>query len=250
MPTLLARARFWPALAAVILIASMLLPPAAGYARQYAFAQALQFVIFAVAGPALLVLAIRWRMRPFGCPAPDGTAARCPRGDPAGCLYRLGDHLAAAGRGQRAGPHPALTAVEMITLLAIGTGVWAELAGPRPAPGQLARPARATMAAAAMWTIWILAYLTGMSGTSWFAAYRHRTPGRLGPPRISRLPWRSCGPSRRCVSSLSCTSRSSPGWAAAPARPETSTRPHRSARLAAGLARREAGARRTPDDDP
>jgi hypothetical protein len=28
----------------------MLVPPAAGYARQYAFAQALQFVIFAVAG--------------------------------------------------------------------------------------------------------------------------------------------------------------------------------------------------------
>jgi hypothetical protein len=64
VPTLLARARFWPGLAAVILIASMLVPPAAGYARQYVFAQALQFLIFAVAGPALLILAIPWRTRP------------------------------------------------------------------------------------------------------------------------------------------------------------------------------------------
>jgi hypothetical protein len=42
MPTLLERARFWPGIAAVILITVMLLPPAAGYARQYAFAQALR----------------------------------------------------------------------------------------------------------------------------------------------------------------------------------------------------------------
>jgi hypothetical protein len=54
VPALLARARFWPGVAAVILITIVLLPRAAGSARQYAFAQALQFVIFAVAGPAWL----------------------------------------------------------------------------------------------------------------------------------------------------------------------------------------------------
>ena len=37
MPTVLARARFWPGIAAVILITIVLLPPAAGYARQHAF---------------------------------------------------------------------------------------------------------------------------------------------------------------------------------------------------------------------
>ena len=67
----------------------------------------------------------------------------------------------------------------MITLLAAGTGIWLELAGTLQGPGQLPRPARAAMAAA-MWTIWVLAYLTGMSGASWFAAYRHGGPGGLG----------------------------------------------------------------------
>jgi len=74
---------------------------------------------------------------------------------------------------------PALVAVEMITLLAAGTGIWAELTGGRAAPGQLRRPARAAAAAAATWTIWVLAYLTGMSRTSWFAVYHHGAPGGL-----------------------------------------------------------------------
>ncbi len=177
MPTLPPRARFWPGLAAVILIASMLLPPAAGYAREYVFAQALQFVIFAVTGPALLVLAISWRPRPPGG-GPRRRAARAVIRLAAFVavvvIWRLPVTVNALAR------HPALAAAEMITLLAAGTGIWAELAGPPPARGQLPRPARAAVAAAAMWTIWVLAYLTGMSGTSWFAAYHHGQPGGLG----------------------------------------------------------------------
>ena len=181
MPTLLARTRFWLGLAAVILITGVLAPPAAGYARQYAFAQALQFVIFAVAGPGLLVLAIRSRMRPLRLPGagrpgrPAAQAAiRLAAFIAVVIIWRLPVTVNALAR------HPALAAAEMITLLAAGTGIWAELASPRHAPGQLPRPARAAMAAAAMWTIWVLAYLTGMSGASWFAAYHHGGPGGLG----------------------------------------------------------------------
>ena len=80
MPTLLARARFWPGIAAVILITIMLLPPAAGYARQYAFAQTLQFVIFAVVGPALLVLGGPWRTARRTCrqAVADAPAGQAP----------------------------------------------------------------------------------------------------------------------------------------------------------------------------
>lgn len=180
MPASFARFRFWPGIAAVILITSTLVPPAAGYTRQYAFAQALQFVIFAVAGPALLVLAIPRCARPARLPG-DGRPGR-PAARAAirliafvavAATWRLPDPVNALARD------PALVAAEMITLLAVGTGIWAELAGPRPAPGRLPGPARAAMAAAAMWTIWVLAYLTGMSGTS-FAAYHSGPPGGLG----------------------------------------------------------------------
>lgn len=180
MPALFARARFWPAIAAVILITDTLLPPAAGFARQYAFAQALQFVIFAVAGPALLVLAVPWPARPArqpGAPHPGRPAARAAIRLIAfvavAVTWRLPITVNALVRD------PALIAAETITLLVVGTGAWAELAGARGAPGQLSPPARAVMAAAAMWTLWVLAYLTGMPGTAWFAAYRHGPPGGL-----------------------------------------------------------------------
>ena len=71
----LARPRPGFALAAVVLILVMLLP-AESYARRYAFAETLQFVIFAVAAPGLLVLSMLWHLpgltrhwdRPPGCP--------------------------------------------------------------------------------------------------------------------------------------------------------------------------------------
>ena len=182
MPNLLARARFWPGIAAVILITITLLPPAAGYARQYAFAQALQFVIFAVAGPALLVLGIPQPVRSRDRPTGRSGSSRRPGARAAIALtafiaaaitWRLPATVNALARD------PALAAAEMITLLAAGTGIWLELTGAPPGPGQLPRPARAAMAAAAMWAIWVLAYLTGMSGASWFAAYHHGAPGGL-----------------------------------------------------------------------
>jgi cytochrome c oxidase assembly factor CtaG len=181
VPSLLARARSWLGVLAVILTASMLLPPAAGDARQDVFVQALQFVIFAVAAPALLVLAIPWRAHPARLPGAGRSrrpavraAVRLAAFVALVITWRLPPTVNALAR------LPVLAAVEMITLLAAGIGIWAELARPRPAPARLPRPARAAMAVAAMWTIWVLAYLTGMSGTSWFAAYRHGAPGGLG----------------------------------------------------------------------
>ena len=56
MRAFLDRARPWLAPAAVALLLASALPPAGTYARYYESAQALQFVIFAVAGPALLIL--------------------------------------------------------------------------------------------------------------------------------------------------------------------------------------------------
>jgi cytochrome c oxidase assembly factor CtaG len=180
VPALLARVRFWLGVVAATLIASMLLPPAAGYARQYVFVQALQFVILAVAGPALLVLAKPRRARPPRLPGPGR-----PRPPAARAAIVLAAFIALAITWRLPVTvnalvrHPALAATEVITLLAAGTAIWLELAGPGPAPERLPGPARAAMAAAAMWTIWVLAYLTGMSGTSWFAAYHHGAPGGL-----------------------------------------------------------------------
>jgi len=143
VPALPARTRYGPATAAGILITSVLLPPVAAYARQYAYAQALQFLIFAVAGPALLVLGTPWRSRPPAWRPGSGGRRGGPGGRAAVRLvafialvvsWRLPVIVNALAR------NPALVAAEMVTLLAAGTGVWLELVSTPTAPSQL--PAR------------------------------------------------------------------------------------------------------------
>lgn len=58
-----------------------------------------------------------------------------------------------------------LTILEMATLVAAGYTLWAALIGGAKAASRLPRPLRAAMAAVAMWTIWVIAYITGMSVT-------------------------------------------------------------------------------------
>lgn len=186
VPMFLASRRSWLAAAGVVLTVGVLLPPFETYARQYALAQALQFVIFAVAVPALLVA---------GAPRPTRAASGRP-GQGSGRMAALADRRARAS-GHAAGDavrpllafialvvawrlpavvntvvrDPGLTVAEMATLVAAGSGVWVELAGPPPFQHNLARPLRAAMAAVAMWTIWVIAYITGMSRPSLIPAH-------------------------------------------------------------------------------
>ncbi len=68
---------------------------------------------------------------------------------------------------------PALSPLKMVTLLAAGTGLWLELVDSPPLAPRLPRPQRAAVAALAMWTIWILAYVLGFSHVAWYHAYAH-----------------------------------------------------------------------------
>jgi hypothetical protein len=150
----------------VVLALSSVLPPAAAYAREYAFAQALQFAVFAVLTPALVSLAVppRWvaprRLtgeHAGGGPPPDRTAAwRLVPFMALVIIWRLPAVLEALAR------YPVLSAAELVTLVGAGLGVWLAIAG-LTAPGPLPRPLRAAIGAVAMWTIWIIAYVTGMS---------------------------------------------------------------------------------------
>jgi len=182
--TWLARLRPWLALAAVGLILGVLLPPVGSYARQYAFAETLQFVIFAVAAPGLLVLGAPWRflrlsrhhdrspgvvrrLAPARWPGVSRPAVTLVAFIAVVIAWRLPVAVNALPGD------PALTAAELVSLLAGGSAVWLELAGAPPLPPRLSPPGRAATAAVAMWTIWALAYIMGMSRGTWFAAYRH-----------------------------------------------------------------------------
>jgi cytochrome c oxidase assembly factor CtaG len=202
----MASRRSWLAVGAVVLVLICLLPPAGIYARRYVFAESLQFVLFAVAVPALLVLGAPWRMLGSSRPTRDvlgarrqgqaGREGREGRVGRAGRAARVGQ----AGRGGSGFPRgvavllaflgmliawrlpvsvnalatlPGLAVLEMVTLVGAGSALWLELVESPPLLPRLSRPLRAVFAALAMWTIWILAYILGFSQVAFFTAYSH-----------------------------------------------------------------------------
>lgn len=165
LPRFLRRAQPWLAAAAVVLLLAAVLPPVATYAERYAFAQAIQFAAFAILTPALLAAGMPPRIAVLceltgrhTCPKMSPARAAASRLVPFIALvitWRLPPLLDALAS------YPALSVAEPVTLAGAGLGVWLAIAGRTAEP--LPRPLRAAMAAVAMWTIWIIAYVTGMS---------------------------------------------------------------------------------------
>jgi cytochrome c oxidase assembly factor CtaG len=181
----------WPGLAivGVVLLAAVMVPPLETLARRYLFVESIQFCVLAIVGPALIVLGAPWRpgrvsAGQFGSQAQfvPGLAARMAArrsGRPsfvwaAGflgawvglcVLWRLPPVLDGLAR------HPGLLAAELVTLLPAGTCLWLELVNSPPFVPRLTRPRRAAIAALAMWSIWVIAYILGFALGSVVHAY-------------------------------------------------------------------------------
>jgi cytochrome c oxidase assembly factor CtaG len=183
------RGRAWLAVAAAGLVLVSLVPPAGEYARRFVFAETLQFLVFAAAAPALLVLGAPWR--------PLGRLVAWPRTGrgPGGPRRGSGGPRRGPGFGRGMGALlafiaavvawrlpvtvnalatvPGLAVAEMVTLGGAATALWLELVESRPMLPHLSRPQRAVFAAVAMWTIWILGYILGFSHVAWYSAVSH-----------------------------------------------------------------------------
>ena len=193
----MARRRTWLAAAGAALIVACVAPGIAGLARRYVAAESAQFVVFAMAAPALIVLGAPWRLLRLsrtgdGEPAQagaeqDGRAGAGPLDRLAAArrtktaFWRAGAFLLVfmgAGLAWRLPPvmdalarHPLLLAAELVTLLAAGTALWLELASSPPLAPRLPNPHRAAIAALAMWSAWAVAYALGLSNHAVFHAY-------------------------------------------------------------------------------
>jgi cytochrome c oxidase assembly factor CtaG len=172
--------RLRPLLAAVggVLAVGVLVPPGGTEARQYVFAQAVQFAVLAVVVPALIVLGAPWSL-----------AHRVPRlvaqtgslGSSSGASITILVGYIAVALGWRLPvavnalvKYPALTVVEAVTLIALGCALWLTLVDSRPLRPGISRPLRALFAALPMWAIWASAYVMGFSRATWFSALAHR----------------------------------------------------------------------------
>jgi cytochrome c oxidase assembly factor CtaG len=177
----------------LLLVVLALVPPVSTQAHRYVYAEAIQFSLLAVAAPCLLVLGAPWAWLRLsvGRPAPElpppaeaKAADRLAEGRRrhrhfvrslpwlvAYMVAVVGWRTVSAVDGLRS--HPWLLAVEALTLLATGGCLWAELVDSPPLRARQAPPARIALAALAMWTIWISAYLVGLAHGSVYRTYPH-----------------------------------------------------------------------------
>ncbi len=171
--------------AALLLAVAVVVPPFYGLARRYEFAEAVQFAVYAMAVPALLVL---------GAPSERGHLAgggrlsrwidrlasgrRLHRSAARSALF-LGGFMAAAVAWRTPGAvaalerDPWLVALEGASLVAVGAGFWLELVESGRLVPRARRPLRGVMAAVGMWTVWTVSYLGGFSSTSWYTGFHH-----------------------------------------------------------------------------
>jgi len=169
----------WAALVVLVLGA---VPPVSWAARRTELMQALQFSLFALVVPALGTLGAPWSF---------GRAGRWQSGleDLADRRRRHPEFLRAVvfllidvgamialrtpGAVDAFVRHPWLVAPEALVLTLAGVGLWLELVPSPPLRPRSPHPQRVALAALAMWTVWIMAYLIGLSHTSWYRAISH-----------------------------------------------------------------------------
>ena len=174
-PPLMARGRPWLAAAGAALIVAGL--AIEGLARRYVVAESVQFVVFAMVAPALIVLGAPWRMLRLSGPLDRLAAGRRRQTS----FVRAAAFLVvfiAVTVAWRVPPvmdalasHPVLVLPELVTLLAAGTGLWLELVSSPPLSPRLPKPHRAAVAALAMWSTWAVAYALGLSNHPVFHGY-------------------------------------------------------------------------------
>jgi cytochrome c oxidase assembly factor CtaG len=184
-------------LGALVVLVAALVPPLSSAARRVEAYEALQFALMGIGVPVLVVLGAPWRLlglaaRPTGAADAEGVAiVERPR---------IADRVAA---GRRRHPEPIrtiafllldlavvvlwripvtvdalsrhgwLSLLEAVSLGAAGIGLWLELVESPPLAPRLPRPKRIAVAAVAMWTFWVTAYVVGLSHASVYRSYPH-----------------------------------------------------------------------------
>jgi cytochrome c oxidase assembly factor CtaG len=165
------------AVTGLVLVLVVLLPPVDLLARRYVFVETIQFCVLAMAGPALIVLGAPWRSLRLTGPADRlATVRRDNRSFLRAAVFLL--IFVGVALAWRLPPvvdalarQPALVAVEAVTLLAAGAGLWLELVASPPLAPRLPRPGRAAIAALAMWSTWAVAYALGFASHAVFHGY-------------------------------------------------------------------------------
>jgi Cytochrome c oxidase caa3 assembly factor (Caa3_CtaG) len=156
-----------------------LVPPLGIWARTYDWAQALQFAVLAIATPAGVVVGSPWRLLSVGAWSRRLADARHRRPEVSRTVAFTGAQICVYVVWRTPGAVDWLVrtawggVAEAAVLIAVGAGFWLECVESPPLAPRATRLMRMVIAAVAMWTVWILAYLVGLSHSNWYHAFHH-----------------------------------------------------------------------------
>ena len=153
------------------------LPPIVNEAPRYVYVGAIQFALFAFVAPSLFVLSALWP-RAWQQGWLSRLADRRKR-DPSAlhsvAIFLLSEAVVLFWRLPAAVDalvrHRELLVAELVTLLVAGIAFWLELVNSAPLSPRLPRQRRMIVATFAMWAIWSVAYLVGLSHAASYPAY-------------------------------------------------------------------------------
>jgi cytochrome c oxidase assembly factor CtaG len=181
------------ALSGLVLWILALVPPVLSWAGRYEFVQALQFSLFCLIVPYLLVAGGPWRwlgltsdepfqidsdgklvapkhLRRFDVVARSMMNHKGHRRAVVFVLLFMADVIL-----WRLSPvvdtlvhNSWLAIIESLCLVVVGALLWVELVVAPPFEPSATRPYRIGVAAVAMWTLWVIAYLMAMGQGSWY----------------------------------------------------------------------------------
>jgi cytochrome c oxidase assembly factor CtaG len=169
--------------AALIALVASLTPPLETGSSRYLLLQALQFCLLAIVVPCLTAVTAPWRFLGLGAVLERLQARRACHGR---LRYAVAVVLPAllvevawrsSALADQLARHRWFVAVEAVTLLPAGLVVLSEIVPSPPLAPRLPAHLRMFVTAVSMWTIWIVAYLTGFASSGAyrvFAAVPHR----------------------------------------------------------------------------
>jgi cytochrome c oxidase assembly factor CtaG len=149
-----------------VLSGAVLIGPIGSWSRHLEYVQAIQFAVFAIVAPLLGVL--------IGAGA-QFSARHSAAWDVS--LVALYVALVVFFRSpvvvNQLVHTPLLTGVEAIVLNLVAVRAWASLHSSRHSASSLTSLERLISCTLVMWTIWIMAYLVGLSHSSWYRSFDH-----------------------------------------------------------------------------
>ncbi|MCU1491226.1 MAG: hypothetical protein JWM85_2631 [Acidimicrobiaceae bacterium] len=176
------RARLAAGVGAALATVVVLVPPVVTSEGHLGYLEAVQFGVLALVVPPLVVLAAPFRRSAAAARLADSRRRRLGFSRAVPFLlvelavlvaWRIPPSVDAIA-GNRL-----FLILEIFSLVPAGVALWLEcLPSPPLEPRLAAGPSRVALCALTMWTVWILAYVVGLSHGSWYPAYS--APDRRG----------------------------------------------------------------------